>query len=218
MDNFPEYSTKYRDRLRILLIICFFSEEHSDESRPERVRIFKSEARIQKIDFLIRYPSYLAYELLTLMKEKNLDRSTLKNIVSNIFSSHEPQIRTQEMMRFFHGAYDKLDEIILFLKSFDFLEFESERGVDGRVINKKYFLTCKGHESITNNLSKIKSIKWYFERCELIKTYFGDYSASDLIIRQYNIQEYRDTQLRQTIRDIEEETKSLFFKEFGEKL
>jgi hypothetical protein len=54
----------YKDRLRIFLIIYVFSEPYSDAELPKLSRIFQSEQRIQKIDFLLRNTDYLCHELL----------------------------------------------------------------------------------------------------------------------------------------------------------
>jgi hypothetical protein len=61
--------TEYKDRFRIFLILCGFSEYYNDRAQPSYKRLFKSEVRIQKFDFLIRNPGYLAYELLGIVKK-----------------------------------------------------------------------------------------------------------------------------------------------------
>lgn len=54
----------YCERLRALLILYFFSEEYNNELELEFARTFQSEIKIRKLDFLIRYPNYVCYELL----------------------------------------------------------------------------------------------------------------------------------------------------------
>lgn len=119
--NFPHYieemivlnlfvPTSYRDRLRILLILYFFSENYSDNSTPELVKVLYSEVKIQKIDFLIRYPDYLCFEL---MKQKTSANSDdIKKIIKNIYNSKEPDVRKEEMLRYIYGAYEDIDDII----------------------------------------------------------------------------------------------------------
>lgn len=206
-----EQTNTYRDRLRILLILYYFSENYSNDLKPNLKRVFRSEVRIQKIDFLIRYPSYLSYELLELVREnKTGDKLEIKEIVKNIFKSKEPVLRTQEMLRFFFGAYENLDEIVSFLVAYGFIEYSSKLNTMIREVNKEYFITDFCEQKITHELPQINSIRWYLSKCELIKKYFGDFSGSDLKARQYMIDEYKNTPLGQYIEDIENKTRELF--------
>ena len=49
----------YKDRLRIFLILYFFAEDYSEASKPTYKKIFKSQGRIKKIEFLLRNQDYL---------------------------------------------------------------------------------------------------------------------------------------------------------------
>ncbi|MGL5277253.1 hypothetical protein [Myroides sp.] len=124
----------YKDRIRIFLILYFFSEDYSDSSRPFCKKLFKSEVRIQKIDFLIRNPDYLAFELLNIAKRDSEKSSEIKSIVLEIFNSKEPIIRRLEMERFFFGAYEDIDDVIGFLKSIDFIDFTSKKNIGLKTI------------------------------------------------------------------------------------
>ncbi|MGE7545886.1 hypothetical protein [Sporosarcina newyorkensis] len=213
----------YRSRLRILLILYFFSEdiEFDSELRPELVKVFKSEVKIQKIDFLIRYPDYFASELLFLLETSNPQavKIEIKEIVRDIFRSKEPELRKEEMLRFFFGAYEDIDDIISFLVSRDFIKYESKRSIDGRVFDKVYYLTDFGINKIENEiLTSLNNANWYKERCRLIKRFFGDLSGSELKFRQYQHEEYKNTPLNQYINGVEEEVKNKFLKIFGEEL
>lgn len=194
----------YRERLRILLILYFFSEPFDNSLQPTFVRVFRSEVKIQKIDFLIRYPSYLCYELMRLYEERGSPNFTdLREIIKTIFDHHEPQLRTDEMIRFFYGAYEELDDILVFLKSVGLVDVSSRKSVGLRDIQKEYFLTKYGVDKIEKNLYSIQAARWYFDRCELIKQYFGDLSGSAFKNRQYDIEVYRETPLGNYITDIE---------------
>lgn len=209
----------YRSRLRILFILHFFSKPYSNSDKPDRVAIFETEVRIQKIDFLIRNPDYLAYEILSLLKEGKLQKSDeVKVIIEDIFKKNEPVIRKQEMERFFFGAFEDLDDIIAFLKAFGFIEFESEKNIAGNVVGKKYFLTRFGKEKINKGISTIDSLEWYEKRCRLILRFFGNMTGSELKIRQYQIKEYKDTPLNQYIEGIEDKTRSTYEEIYGESL
>lgn len=209
----------YRERLRILLILYFFSEPYQDAADSRLARVFRSEVKIQKIDFLIRYPSYLCYELLRLHEETgNPDLADCQRIVSAIFQQQEPQLKTDEMRRFFYGAYAELDNIISFLVSVDLVVFRSRKSTDLRDIKKEYFLTHNGIEKIEQGLRAVPVAQWYIARCELIRHFFGDLAGSELKNRQYEIEIYRDTPLGMYIADIEEQVRLKYFELFKQPL
>lgn len=209
----------YRERLRVLLILYFFSEEYSEPLEPTLVRVFYSEVKIQKIDFLLRYPSYLCFELLRLHQETGVPNSAdVQRIVSNIFAKGEPELRTDEMKRFFFGAYQDLDDIIGFLKSVGLVEFRKQTSMGLKDIRKAYFLTQDGVQRIKQGLASVPSASWYFERCQLIKRYFADASGTQLKNRQYAIEEYRETPLGDYIQDIEATVRAEYFTLFNTQL
>jgi hypothetical protein len=214
-------NNSYRDKIRILLILYFFSEVlEQTEEENELIRIFKSEVRIQKIDFLIRYPDYLAYELLDLLEQDEISlKDDIQQHVKIIFNSNEPELRRNDMLRYFYGAYEEIDHIIAFLVSVGFIKFESKKNVSGRVFDKVYYLTKHGVNKIENEiLVHLEKIKWYEERCRLIKKYFGDLSGTELKIKQYAHEQYRTTPINQYIKGIQEEVKQKYLQLFGEVL
>lgn len=201
----------YKDRLRIFLILYFFSEEFSLPEQPSYRKIFKSEVRIQKIDFLIRNPDYLAYELLAIAKKSTNSRDEIKPIIKGIFQTGEPQLRRLEMERFFFGAYEDIDDVIAFLKSIDFIGFSSKKSSDLKTIEKQYYITNYALNKVSKELVDLPALQWYVERCELIKKYFGDLSGSQLKVSQYEIDEYRNTSFKKFIGDISETVKTEFY-------
>jgi hypothetical protein len=209
----------YRERLRVLLILYFFSEEYVEPLEPTLVRVFYSEVKIQKIDFLLRYPSYLCFELLRLHQETGVPSGPdVQQIVSDIFAKGEPELRTDEMKRFFFGAYQDLDDIIGFLKSVGLVEFRKQTSMGLKDIRKAYFLTQDGIQRIERGLANVPSASWYFDRCQLIKRYFADASGTQLKNRQYAIEEYRETPLGDYIQDIEAMVRTEYFTLFNTQL
>lgn len=193
----------YKDRLRIFLILYFFAEDYSDSSHPSYKKLFKSEVRIQKIDFLLRNPDYLAFELLNIAKKESAKSSGIKKIITDIFKSKEPTIRRLEMERFFFGAYEDIDDVIGFLKSIDFIDFSSKKSTNLKTIEKHYFITSTAINKMDDNISALPSLKWYVDRCLLIKEYFGDLSGTQLKVAQYQVEEYRDTSYKNYIGSIQ---------------
>jgi len=208
----------YKDRLRILLILYFFGEPIADADRPNAVRIFRTETRIQKIDFLIRNPDYLAYELLLIAKTDPALRPAIQSIVLEIFNNQEPMFRRMEMERFFFGAYEDIDDVISFLKSIGFIEFSSKKSSDFKTIGKQYFITRMAEQKILNQLQQLPKLQWYADRCRLIHQYFGDLSGTQLKVAQYQIDEYRNTSYNKFIGTIEEMTRTEFLNLYAAEL
>jgi len=209
----------YRERLRILLILYFFSENYEDSSDSRLARVFRSEVKIQKIDFLIRYPSYLCFELLRLYEETGVPNlHETKEIVTSIFHNKEPQLKTDEMKRFFYGAYEELNGIISYLTSVNLVVFKSQKSAGLKDIKKEYFITHYAIKKNKEGLSTVPAAQWYFIRCQLISQYFGDLNGSALKNRQYAIEEYRDTPLGNYITDIENQVKTKYYYLFNQSL
>lgn len=214
----------YRDKLRIILILYFFSEDIDElgaSARTHLRKVFKSEVKIQKIDFLIRYPDYLAHELLELINDLTSSdfREDIKYYVREIFRSEEPELRREEMLRYLFGAYEEIDHTIAFFMSVGFIEFESKKNASGRVVDKFYYITDRGLDKIENEiLTRLDKANWYKARCLLIRQYFGDLSGTELKVRQYAYEEYKNTPINEYIRGIQENVRAKFRNIFGEDL
>lgn len=208
----------YKDRLRIFFILFYFSDDYTSTEHPEYKKIFKSEVRIQKIDFLIRNPDYLAYELLLIAANDLGKKQEIKQIVKSIYDTAEPQLRRLEMERFFFGAYEDIDDVIGFLKSIGFIGFTSKKSSDLKTIEKQYFVTQQAITKANTAINNLSALEWYAKRCELIKKYFGNLSGSQLKVSQYQIEEYRNTSFKNFIGEISETVKNDFYRMFNERL
>lgn len=210
---------KYKDRFRIFLIIYTFSKSCNVNDRPHLKRLFESEVRIQKLDFLLRNPDYLCYELLMLGQKDSSLKIEIKDIVKSIYLKNEPDIRKEEMLRFFFGAYEDIDDVIGFLVSIDFICFESKKTTNLRnTVSKKYYITEYAISKFEKNVNSFPSFDWYVDRCKLIEKYFGDLSGSELKVAQYQIEEYRDTSMNDYIKSINKQVKLKFQEIYAESL
>lgn len=213
-----EHVRVYKDRLRIFLILYYFADDYSSEEFPEYKRVFKSEVRIQKLDFLLRNPDYLSYELLQLIYTKPELKAEIKDIVKSIYLSSEPQLRRLEMERFFFGAYEDIDDVISFLSSIDFIKFTSKKSSDLKTIEKQYFVTQYAISKVDSVIDDLPAIEWYINRCMLIKKYFGNLLGSNLKVSQYKIEEYKNTSFKKIIGEISETVKDSFHQIYTERL
>jgi hypothetical protein len=208
----------YKDRIRILLLIYYFSDDYYDPDNPHLKKILTSEVRIQKLDFLLRNPDYLAFELLNFAEKGTHHKHEIKKIVRQIFDDKEPVLRRLDMEKFFFGAYEDIDDVIAFLKSIEFIEFSSSKNLHLKTTEKKYFITEKAITNLENKLPKLPALNWYIERIALLKNYFGNMTGSELKAMQYKIEEYESASWGDYISDIQAKVESAFFNQFGENL
>jgi len=116
-----------KDRIRIFLILFFFSEEHNDSSVPNFKRLFESEVKLQKLDFWVRNPDYFSYSLLAIAEKELTIKQEIKDIVKKIFEDREPEIRREDMRKFLYGAHEDITKAIAFLDSVDLIKFVSKK-------------------------------------------------------------------------------------------
>lgn len=216
MDINYEELRMYKDRIRIFFIIYYFSETFNDPQYKDCCRVLHTEVKIQKLDFLIRNPDYLCFELLEQCNRNDSAKKKIKEIIKNIFYSHEPQIRRLEMERFFFGAYEDIDYVIAFLVSVGFIKYKFQRNSVLKLTEKSYYVTNLADEKIRLIMDDVPYLKWYMERCLLIKQYFGEYSGTQLKNLQYKIERYRDTTYKEYIQNIEDLVRQKYYEEFGE--
>jgi hypothetical protein len=102
-----------------------------------------------------------------------------------------------------HGAYEDIDDVISFLKSFGFIEFSSKKNISLQTVEKQYYITITAMKKMEDNLANFESLHWYVKRCNLVKKYFGDLTGTQLKMAQYKIDEYRETSYNEFIGSIE---------------
>lgn len=209
---------KFRDRLRIVIILYTFCDRLKNDSIGY-YGVFHSEIKIQALDFLLRYPDFLSMELMDLMdNDPTIDRNEIECIISNIYQTKEPNIRVEEMEKFFHGAYESIDDVIAFHVSVGFLKHESKKRTDGKTYDKNYYITQECAIKIETHLKDIFVVGWYFDRCELIKKYFSKFSGTELKTRQYRYAEYSNISYKSHIQNINDKVKMAFSKRFNHQL
>ena len=210
---------KTRDRLRITLILYTFSKPIRIKENAEIAKVFYTEIKIQALDFLLRYPDFLSCELMDLMiSDGSIDKTEIQTIIKEIYQNEEPVIRVDEMQKFFYGAYESIDRAILFLKSVRFIDFDSKRRTDLQLYDKTYYITQHCIQQIESNLLNIPSVKWYYERCELIKKYFDHFNGTELKKRQYKYKEYANVPYTALIQNLNEQVRRSYHQHFYEEL
>jgi hypothetical protein len=192
----------YRDALRVLFII------RAGGSPPEKpmqaiVSIFRGEARLHAFDFWIRNPDYLAAELLDLF-EASRDVAFLK-AVEAIFANEEPDLRRLPMIRYFFGAFDRLDDSLSLLRSRELIQITGVKHSQ-KVHETDFLLTDRGEQFCLTCLKEAPALNWYSERAQLVASIAGDRSGSALKQQQYERASYAETAIGGIIPSIATET------------
>ena len=114
-----------QDAVRILMLIDKAAEPidgaalaASDPPLATAVGVVRTQVRLQKLDFWVRNPDYLANELLNDYEDGDKD-PTLLQIAGEILDSEEPELRRYPMLRYLFGAYEDLEDALSILRQAD---------------------------------------------------------------------------------------------------
>ncbi|MEV6842467.1 hypothetical protein [Actinoplanes sp. NPDC051411] len=199
-----EPPSRAQDAVRILLIISAAAESLRepplhDPALADAVAVVQSQVRLQKLDFWVRNPDYLADELLTEYEHGAGDYRLRQ--AEAILASDEPQVRRYPMIRYLFGAYEPLDDAVAVLRSAG-LVIRRKRGSAGRVRQHDYYLTRAGRDTADRITTDFPVFRYFVERTRLAAGLAEGRPGTHLKDRQYRQEEYRDTRIGKEIRSI----------------
>jgi hypothetical protein len=216
------------DAARLLLILARFAGPIGNEVRRlpafpghDVVRHFTPEYYVQKLDFLVRYPGYLAYELTELHRlnvEAARERDEVMRLVRTVLREREPERMTLPFRKFWRGAYERLDDVEAwwYARRLVYTALESKGGARPQ---KHYFLTELALTEAQRLVSAVEHAGWYALRVDLIHCFFGGMSAARVKDLQYGHEAYRQAQLNEVIPDLtSDEIAANLARVFGEAL
>ncbi len=189
-----------RDAIRLLFILCEGSQA-LPESICDATHIFRGEARLHALDFWLRYPDYLAAELLDRFARDGQPEDLA--LVENIMSSEEPDIRRLPMVRYFFGAFDPIDNAMSILKSRELVAITGRKS-GGRVIETNFLLFPKTFAVCEQAVKSAPVLKWYCDRAKVVCDLAGSATGTALKERQYKRSQYAGTELGYQIPSITE--------------
>jgi len=199
------------DAARLLLILARFAWDITDETRglrcfPARpvTRHFSPEYYLQKLDFLVRYPGYLAYELAAFHKAgrpEARDREEMIALVRRMIVDREPDRLVLPFQRFWRGAYERLDDVEAWWHSRELL-FTGQEARGGARPQKHYFLTEQGLCEAERLVMEVSEARWYSERIALIHRFFASLTPAEVKELHYRHPGYRDAQLQEAIPEL----------------
>jgi hypothetical protein len=216
------------DAARLLLILARFAAPIDDQVRQlpcfpdhEVARHFTPEYYLQKLDFLVRYPGYLAYEFTELHRldiEAARDGDGLMRLIRMVLREREPELMTLPFRKFWRGAYERLDDVEAwwYARRLVYTVLEPKGGARPQ---KHYFLTDLAETEARRLVGAVEYARWYAQRVGLIYCFFGGLSAAQVKELQYGHDAYRQAQLNEAIPDLPPEDIAVnFARVFGESL
>lgn len=197
----PEQRSRHRDALRLLFILVAGGED-VETPLKDVVKIFRAEKRLMAMDFLVRYPDYLADALLDLFEETG--EADLLDAVRNIFVGDEPSIRLVRMVRWRHGAYQNIEDSLSMLSYYGLARPMKLTGDDGKIRRYEYLISPQAIAFLDKCIIDYPELGWYRDRLKLVMRVAAGKSGSALKEWQYDHPEYGNTiqgDLIPTIRD-----------------
>ena len=192
--------------VRVLFILDRAGEAPGDDAPPGAYKLMRGQMRLQKLDFWMRNPDYLADELISEYMNDD-SQSWALDTAREIVDSREPAIRRLPMLKWRFGAFEKLDDTLAIMTSRRLVIHAPRAGVE-QVHEHLYWLTDAGHDVADQLLAADEAFHWYADRADVVARLAGDQGGSALARRQYEHPEYGATNPLKTIRSIEERVRS----------
>jgi hypothetical protein len=186
----------YQDAVRLLLLIAQTAEPLPaplpEDAPAGAVAVLHSQVLLQKLDFWLRNPDYLADELISRFERDG--NSEDLDLARQILESDEPEVRSYQMLRYLFGAYEPLDEALSVLRT-PGLVIRRKRGIPGRTTQHDYYLTEAGRDAARKIVEAVPDLAYYVERSKLVADLAAGRRGSALRDIQYLQPEYADAEM-----------------------
>ncbi|MGC4952982.1 hypothetical protein ACLQ2P_07165 [Actinomadura citrea] len=186
-------ASRWQDSVRLLLLIDAAARPASEgEQVPDSaVGVVRTQVRLQKLDFWVRYPDYLAFELMN-EYEKAPEETGLMKVAGDILDSDEPDLRRFPMLRYKFGAFEELDDALAPLVERGLIR-KSQVLRQKRVVEHVYFLLERGRQVAESMVQEAPVLEWYAIRTRLVVALVDGLGGTQLKKRQYLLRDYADT-------------------------
>ena len=191
------------DAIRLLFVLTIGSETHRTKTKNE-VAVFCGETRLNAWDFWMRYPDYLADELIE--RYDTTGDADLLAKAEKIFIDDEPDQRRLVMIRYRFGAYEKHDDALAILVSRGLIGIGGRKDVD-RVRETDFLIFQSALDLCASIVNAEPLLTWYRDRADLVRHIADGRSGYALKKRQYERIEYASTLLGGEIPSIEAHVK-----------
>ena len=194
----------FQDAIRLLFILVNGSEKLR-ANEDGFVAIFDGKAKLHAMDFWVRYPDFLAYELMN--KYEELQDSKYLELAKTILKEQEPDLRNIPMIRFRFGAFDDLNESLSILLSKGLIVQKGIKTKD-KIINYDYYDTKDAEQLVGRIIKEFKILTWYDDRSKIVKEIAGNLGGGALKDKQYKHLTYATTLLGSNIPTIKNEVEA----------
>lgn len=205
LDPTEAYIARKRDAVRLLFILTYAGESVGRNAPDGTVKVVEAEMRVQALDFWVRNPDYLAWELMEQYEQTGKLKKDLLQQAELVMAGEEPELRRLGMLRYRFGAYEALDDAMATL-SLSGLALMRRKYRDKGIAQTNFYLTESGEEK-ARELSGIDPLHWYAERAALVAKVSGNRKGSILKKHQYKIAEYHDAKHGRIIQPIYRQVK-----------
>ncbi len=195
--------TAYVDATRLLFVLTTGSEPVRIAQKDE-IAVFAGETKLNAWDFWMRYPDYLADELIARYDDTG-DDAWLSQ-AEQIFIDEEPEQRRLVMIRFFYGAYEKHDDALAILVTAGLIGIGGRKDVD-RVQETNFLIHQTAFDLCSSIVKDEPVLRWYRDRATLVGEIAGGRGGKALKDRQYERIDYARTKLGGVIPSIESDVR-----------
>ena len=186
--------TDQQSAVRLLACICAAVEPTEGLGfGSDIVGVLRAQSRLQALDFWIRYPDYLANELLNEFEQGGSTEDL--ELARRIFDDREPDLRRVPMVRYHFGAFEPIHNPLSILRSRDLVR-QRVSGQPGHVRETWYLLTKVGRKSMDELSNSAPELAWYRDRAAIVVRIAGGAGGAALKGRQYLQEEYAATPLK----------------------
>ncbi|MEU9836280.1 hypothetical protein AB0D67_32490 [Streptosporangium sp. NPDC048047] len=196
--------TREQTAVRLLFILDRLGDA-CDESGPvAAVRVVRAQRKLQKLDFLMRNPDYLADEIITAVEQERLPREQLL-AAREVLEQREPELHTYRMLRGQHGAYEPLHNALSVLRYLGLIKVERAGTTsDSYVRRRDYYLLEPGQLRAQQLRSHVPALAWYDEQALYVGLVAQGLIGAELKASQYQHEEYAATPSGRVIAGITE--------------
>lgn len=195
-----------RDAVRVLQILRHAGTPVKGRNVPQdAVSVVRAQKKLMALDFWVRYPDYLAHELLRQYEESGKTRDDLLDRAALVMAHDEPDLRRISMMRFMFGAYEAADDAVATLVSYGFVYVEHVLNSDRTAVRERNYYVLKRGVEKADELASIVPLDWYAERAAIVASVAGARSGNQLKDVQHAVATYHNARWGDTIASIRTE-------------
>ena len=179
-------------RILVMLDVLGNKAAEDDCGVEGAVAVISSLTLVQKLDFWLRNPDYLADELLTEFESGRVEMDIIQPHVQRMLSGAAPTLHLYPMERYLFGAYEFIDDALAVLKMYG--QITHRRATDtGNLSRRDYFLLKKGRDTLMRMRAEIPELAWYDDQAMAIALISDAEVGATAKRRQYEQPEYEAT-------------------------